>query len=73
MKPTYGGLAAQLANSESKSRELAREAGDLLDMWEKRVAEGKPVPPVRLAIAPPAAEHGRTLIQLLFAKYNQLK
>nr|WP_020245480.1 replication protein P [Escherichia coli] len=26
--------------------ELAREAGDLLDMWERRVTEGKPVPPV---------------------------
>jgi hypothetical protein len=39
--------------------ELAREAGDLLDMWEKRVTEGKPVPPVRRAIAAPAAEHGR--------------
>ncbi|STL64520.1 replication protein 14 [Escherichia coli] len=24
--------------------ELAREAGDLLDMWERRVTEGKPVP-----------------------------
>ncbi|WP_048955422.1 replication protein P [Escherichia coli] len=50
--------------------ELAREAGDLLDMWERRVTEGKPVPPVRRAIAAPAAEHGPTPIQLLQAKYN---
>ncbi|HAO3373140.1 TPA: phage replication protein, partial [Escherichia coli] len=42
--------------------ELAREAGDLLDMWERRVTEGKPVPPVRRAIAAPAAEHGPTPI-----------
>lgn len=53
--------------------ELAREAGDLLDMWERRVTEGKPVPPVRLAIAAPAAEHGPTPIQLLQAKYNRNK
>ncbi|HAI3623468.1 TPA: phage replication protein [Escherichia coli] len=53
--------------------ELAREAGDLLDMWERRVTEGKPVPPVRRAIAAPAAEHGPTPIQLLQAKYNRNK
>ena len=53
--------------------ELAREAGDLLDIWEKRVTEGKPVPPVRRAIAAPAAEHGPTPIQLLLAKYNRNK
>ncbi|MEH4036295.1 replication protein P [Escherichia coli] len=53
--------------------ELAREAGDLLDMWERRVTEGKPVPPVRRAIAAPAAEHGQTPIQLLQAKYNRNK
>nr|DAL49600.1 MAG TPA_asm: replication protein P [Caudoviricetes sp.] len=53
--------------------ELSREAGDLLDMWDKRVMEGKPVPPVRRAIAAPAAEHGPTPIQLLLAKYNRNK
>lgn len=53
--------------------ELAREAGDLLDMWERRVTEGKPVPPVRRAIAASAAEHGPTPIQLLQAKYNRNK
>ncbi|EEW2604139.1 phage replication protein [Escherichia coli] len=53
--------------------ELAREAGDLLDMWERRVTEGKPVPPVRRAIAAPAVEHGPTPIQLLQAKYNRNK
>lgn len=53
--------------------ELAREAGELLDMWEKRVSEGKPVPPVRRAIAAPAADRGPTPIQLLKAKYNRNK
>lgn len=53
--------------------ELAREAGDLLDMWEKRVAEGKPVPPVRRAIAAPAAGRGPTPAELLLAKYKRNK
>lgn len=53
--------------------ELAREAGDLLDMWEKRVTEGKPVPPVRRAIAAPAADRGPTPAELLKAKYNRNK
>lgn len=58
----------QLTNGE-----LAREAGDLLDMWKKRVTEGKPVPPVRRALAAPAADHGPTPIQLLLAKFNRNK
>lgn len=53
--------------------ELAREAEDLLDMWERRVTEGKPVPPVRRAIAAPAEDRGPTPIQLLKAKYNRNK
>lgn len=53
--------------------ELVREAGDLLDMWEKRVTDGKPVPPVRRAIAAPTTDRGPTPIQLLKAKYNRNK
>ena len=52
---------------------MAREAGDLLDMWEMRVTEAKPVPPVRRAIAAPVAQHGPTPIQLLQAKNNRNK
>ncbi|EOH6199401.1 TPA: phage replication protein [Citrobacter amalonaticus] len=53
--------------------ELAREAGDLLDMWERRVFEGKPVPPVRRAIAASAADRGPTPAELLKAKYKRNK
>lgn len=40
--------------------ELACEAGDLLDMWEKRVSEGKPIPPVRKQISAPRHVPGPT-------------
>ena len=68
-----GGWSRVDLSSPLTHGELAREAGDLMDMWEKRVTEGKPVPPVRRAIAAPAAEHGPTPIQLLLAKYNRNK
>ncbi|WP_409529667.1 hypothetical protein [Superficieibacter sp.] len=34
-------------------QELEREAANILHTWEKRVAGGKPVPPVRRALAAP--------------------
>lgn len=53
--------------------ELAREAAELLDMWERRVIDGKPIPPVRRAIAAPAADLGPTPAQILMAKYKRNK
>jgi hypothetical protein len=53
--------------------ELGREASDLLDMWERRVIDGKPIPPVRRAIAAPSADLGPTPAQLLLAKYKRNK
>ena len=53
--------------------ELAHEAGVLLDMWDKRVTEGKPVPPVRRAISAPKADRGPTPAEMLLAKYNRNK
>lgn len=53
--------------------ELAHEAGVLLDMWDKRVTEGKPVPPVRRAISAPKADLGPTPAEMLLAKYNRNK
>ncbi|QMA48694.1 phage replication protein [Citrobacter freundii] len=53
--------------------ELGREASDLLDMWERRVIDGKPIPPVRRAIAAPAADLGPTPAQILMAKYKRNK
>lgn len=64
----YRSTERQLTHSE-----LTREAGALLDMWDKRVTEGKPVPPVRRAISAPKADRGPTPAELLLAKYNRNK
>ena len=53
--------------------ELACEAGDLLDMWEKRVSEGKPIPPVRKQISAPRHMPGPTPAQLLLEQYKARK
>ena len=53
--------------------ELACEAGDLLDMWEKRVSEGKPIPPVRKQISAPRHVPGPTPAQLLLEQYTARK
>ncbi len=66
-------LRHRITERQLTHRELSREAGDLLNMWEMRVTEGKPVPPIRRAIATPSVEHGPTPIQLLKAKYNRNK
>ncbi|CAH6661281.1 replication protein P [Pseudocitrobacter vendiensis] len=54
-------------------QELEREAVKVLDMWEKRVLSGKPIPPVRRALAAPAAPTGPTPVELLKAKYDRMK
>lgn len=64
----YRSTERQLTHSE-----LTREAGVLLDMWDKRITEGKPVPPVRRAISAPKADRGPTPAELLLAKYNRNK
>ncbi|HDK2826819.1 TPA: phage replication protein [Escherichia coli] len=53
--------------------ELACEAGDLLDMWEKRVSEGKPIPPVRKQISAPRHVPAPTPAQLLLEQYKARK
>lgn len=54
-------------------QELEREAVKVLDMWEKRVLSGKPIPPVRRALAAPATPTGPTPAELLKAKYDRMK
>ena len=54
-------------------KELEREASDILDMWEKRVLAGKPIPPVRRALVAPVSPKGPTPAELLKAKYERLK
>lgn len=54
-------------------KELSREATDLLVMWEKRSAEGKPIPPIRRALAKPDAPRGPTPAEMLMAEYRRRK
>lgn len=51
--------------------ELLREAGHLLANWEKRLAEGKPIPPVRRALSAPKAEQGPTPAEILLAEFKR--
>ncbi|ABX66405.1 phage replication protein [Salmonella enterica subsp. enterica serovar Typhimurium] len=54
-------------------KELHRAAGDILHEWEKRVLAGKPIPPVRRALAAPSRDRGPTPAEMLMAKYKQRK
>lgn len=54
-------------------KELRQAASKVLAGWEKRAAEGKPVPPVRRALATPAKASGPTPAELLLAQYKQRK
>ncbi|EBG0644520.1 phage replication protein [Salmonella enterica subsp. enterica] len=54
-------------------KELEREAVEVLDMWERRVLSGKPIPPVRRALAAPSRDRGPTPAEMLMAKYKQRK
>lgn len=62
------GTDGQLSHSE-----LQREAEDILGQWESRVLAGKPIPPVRRALAAPTTVKGPTPAELLKAKYDRLK
>ncbi|ENJ5949422.1 phage replication protein, partial [Salmonella enterica] len=54
-------------------KELHRAASDILHEWEKRVLAGKPIPPVRRALAAPSRDRGPTPAEMLMAKYKQRK
>lgn len=54
-------------------KELIRAAGDILHDWEKRALAGKPIPPVRRALAAPSRDRGPTPTEMLLAKYKQRK
>ncbi|EBX1467889.1 phage replication protein [Salmonella enterica subsp. enterica serovar Typhimurium] len=62
------GMEGQLSE-----KELIRAAGDILHEWEKRVLAGKPIPPVRRALAAPSRDRGPTPAEMLMAKYKQRK
>ena len=54
-------------------RELEGLAATLLAKWEARVADGTPIPPVRLAVAPPRHPAGPTPAQVLKAQAEAAK
>lgn len=53
--------------------EMRQAAGKVLAGWEERVAAGKPVPPIRRAIAAPAKASGPTPAEMLMAEYKNAK
>ncbi|MHA1055764.1 replication protein P [Enterobacter mori] len=76
-KPVYYHICLELrrrgTDGQLSHKELAREADEILDLWEKRVLAGKPIPPVRRTLTAPAQERGPTPAQMLMAKYKQRK
>ncbi|MDW4577442.1 replication protein P [Atlantibacter hermannii] len=66
-------LRRRSTDGQLSEKELAREANDQLAMWEKRKGEGKPVPPIRRAIAAPKTQQGPTPAEILMAEYQRRK
>lgn len=76
-KPIFYHICLELrrrgTDGQLTQKELECEASDILDVWEKRVLAGKPIPPVRRALAAPVSSKGPTPAELLKAKYARLK
>lgn len=76
-KPVLYHICLELRHRSTEGQlsrqELEREAVKVLDMWERRVQSGKPVPPIRRALAASKAATGPTPAELLMAKYKQNK
>lgn len=66
-------LRHRSTDGQLNRQELEREAVAVLDMWERRVLSGKPVPPVRRALAAPKAVTGPTPAEQLMAQYKRNK
>ena len=76
-KPVLYHICIELRHRSTEGQlsrqELERQAVEVLSMWERRMLEGKPVPPVRRAIAAPVAPKGPTPAEMLKAKYERMK
>jgi hypothetical protein len=76
-KPVYYHICLELrrrgTDGQLSHKELEREASDILDMWEERVLNGKPIPPVRRALAATVVQNGPTPVEILKAKYECIK
>ncbi|WP_313276569.1 replication protein P [Kosakonia cowanii] len=66
-------LRRRSTDGQFSQKELQNAASDVLAYWEKRAAEGRPVPPVRRALQTPKAEHGPTPAQILKARYERMR
>ncbi|MDK4746185.1 replication protein P [Leclercia adecarboxylata] len=66
-------LRRQSTDRQMTEKEMRQAAGKVLAGWEERVAAGKPVPPIRRAIAAPAKASGPTPAEMLKAQYAQRK
>lgn len=76
-KPVLYHICIELRHRSTQGQlsrqELEREAIKVLDIWERRVLSGKPVPPIRRALAAPKAATGPTPAEQLLAQYNRNK
>lgn len=66
-------LRRQSTDLQMTESEMRQAAGKVLAGWEERVAAGKPVPPIRRAIAAPAKASGPTPAEILMAEYKKRK
>lgn len=66
-------LRRQSTDRQMTESEMRQAAGKVLAGWEERVAAGKPVPPIRRAIAAPAKASGPTPAEMLMAEYKKRK
>lgn len=66
-------LRRQSTDRQMTEKEMRHAASSVLAGWEQRVAEGKPIPPVRRALAAPAKDCGPTPAEMLKAQYAQRK
>lgn len=76
-KPVYYHICLELrrrgTDGQLSLKELENAAGDILEMWEKRVLARKPIPPIRRALEAAKLDLGPTPAQLLLAMYNSKK
>lgn len=76
-KPVLYHICIELRHRSTEGQlsrqELEREAVSVMEVWERRVLAGKPIPPVRRALAAPTTAKGPTPAELLKAKYDRLK
>lgn len=76
-QPVVYHICTELRNQSTElqlsPKELNRAAADLLAKWEDRVSQGKPIPPIRRALAAPTAPRGPTPAEIMMAEYKRRK